>query len=199
MLRESVMRNEIELGSFIDEQNLANQFSVGRTPMREAIKRLSTEGILEIIPRKGILVKPVTTQYLKDILEARSYLEPYVAELAAKRIKQEEIDNLWAMYNEYEVYVEEGDQWKLSSIDRELHVAVARASKNQVLIDLIEKLSSNMQRIWMYMYNLNPYQEKYIAMPSQWKEIIHNISNNNASAAKESIYSHITYGQKNIL
>ena len=199
LLYEELVKNNIEPGTFLDEQELVKQFNLGRTPIREAVKQLAIEGLLEVLPRKGILVKPVTTEYLRDILETRSYLEPHVAGLAAQRISSEEIIRMWQLHAEFASMLKEENHWKLSCLDKKLHQAVANAARNKVMIEVLDRLSTNMQRIWMYTHQLDPHRKKRLSMPSQWETLINHISKGEVEEARAAMYLHITYGQQDVV
>lgn len=96
-LREEIITCALRPGADIGEQELAARLSMSKTPVREALARLTLEGLVEAFPRRGYRVTPVTVKDITDIFTVRKALECVAAELAAVRMTEEELDNLEAV------------------------------------------------------------------------------------------------------
>ncbi len=93
-IQEKIFRHELAAGQRISQHTLARELGVSRMPVRDALRRLETEGLVQSVPRSGTVVAPVTRQYLIELFELREAIEPFAAELAARRITQRELSKL---------------------------------------------------------------------------------------------------------
>ncbi len=136
-------RDEIRL----DERKLAQDFGISRTPVREAMAQLESEGFVRSVPRRGIYIVRKTKREVLEMITAWAALESMAARLITENATDEEIAGLRRMF----VTLERGQvQAKLdeySEANIEFHQAIIRLSHNQVLIDLAENLFTHMRMI----------------------------------------------------
>ncbi|MGO2938040.1 MAG: GntR family transcriptional regulator, partial [Glutamicibacter arilaitensis] len=78
-LRERINRGELAPGTLVIEPALAQEFEVSKTPVRESLRQLTSEGLLQVLPKKGYLVRAISMNDVYEVLELRSLLEPHVA------------------------------------------------------------------------------------------------------------------------
>ncbi len=93
-IKEGIVRGEIEEGVFLSEKQIMKRYQIGRTPFREACNRLHHEQLLEVVPRRGYLVPQMSLQEVRDLFEVRVLVEGAIAELAAVRATEREIEEL---------------------------------------------------------------------------------------------------------
>jgi len=93
-IKEGIVRGEIEEGVFLSEKEIMKRYQIGRTPFREACNRLHHEHLLEVVPRRGYLVPQMSLQEVRDLFEVRVLVEGAMAELAAVRATEREIEEL---------------------------------------------------------------------------------------------------------
>ena len=93
-LRQAILRGELKPGERLMEIQLANKLGVSRTPIREALRKLELEGLVNMVPRKGAEVADITEKSLRDVLEVRKALEELSVQLACEKITEEEIEEL---------------------------------------------------------------------------------------------------------
>src|SRR5256885_11550881 len=93
-IKEGIVRGEIEEGVFLSEKEIMKRYRIGRTPFREACNRLHHEQLLEVVPRRGYLVPQMSLQEVRDLFEVRVLVEGAIAELAAARATEREIEEL---------------------------------------------------------------------------------------------------------
>src|SRR5256714_14499447 len=96
-IREMIVSLELRPGAVIDERSLMQQLGIGRTPTREALRRLAQEGLVEVYPRRGMFVTPVEIQDLASLADVRSVLESSAARLAAERATDDDRDSIAAL------------------------------------------------------------------------------------------------------
>jgi GntR family transcriptional regulator, rspAB operon transcriptional repressor len=129
-IKHRIISNELEVGSRLRDEELAAQLSVSRTPVREALLRLSREGLVEIIPRSGTRVRTFTGQDIEDIFDLRIALEALAVRKAATRIERPEIERLRDMYERAEAALKKGDAKPALDFDTEMHCTILQASGN---------------------------------------------------------------------
>jgi DNA-binding GntR family transcriptional regulator len=140
-LKNEVLRCELGPGSQVLEGEIAQRYGVSRTPVREALKRLMQDGLVEVLPRGGCAVTPVTVRDLQEVFFLRVILEGEAAALATPRVSQElleELETLLAETLKMEVSsgADEARQAYLRA-NHTFHVSVAEASGNTRLAKMV--------------------------------------------------------------
>jgi DNA-binding GntR family transcriptional regulator len=93
-LQQRMLSGELVSGTRLRQEALADEFGVSRTPIREALRKLQASGLVELQPHRGALVRAPTAREIRDAYEVRAELEGLAAELAAERVRQEQLDLL---------------------------------------------------------------------------------------------------------
>ena len=142
-IRGLIVSLELPPGAVIDERELMQRLGLGRTPVREALRQLAQEQLVEVFPRRGMFVTSVDVRDLARISEVRTALEPQAARLAAERATDEERDQLADL----------GDQIKrgadLMGLDERIHRAIYAAAHNDLLEKTLGEYYVLALRIWM--------------------------------------------------
>jgi DNA-binding GntR family transcriptional regulator len=147
LIRERITTLELEPGSVINEQALAEGLDMGVAPVREALKLLAHENLVIITPRHGLYVADVNVPDLEQLSEMRLALEGLCARLAAQRATADEILILETLRQEQASTPAE-DRRRLFDIDHKFHQAIAQAAHNRYLADSLERLFGQSQRLW---------------------------------------------------
>ena len=147
LIRERITTLELEPGSVINEQALAEGLEMGLAPVREALKLLAHENLVIITPRHGLYVADVNVPDLEQLSEMRLTLEGLCARLAAQRATADEILILETLRQEQASTPAE-DRRRLFDIDHKFHQAIAQAAHNKYLADSLERLFGQSQRLW---------------------------------------------------
>jgi len=140
-------------GEYINELQLSTLLKIGRTPVHQALDRLMIEGMVEVIPRKGVIVKPVSLNEVLQIIEVRLINEPFGARLAAEKASDADLADLADVLDRAKQWVAARNVEKLMLLDREFHLLIARAAKNEVLIELLRSLHERSLRFWFISLN----------------------------------------------
>jgi DNA-binding GntR family transcriptional regulator len=151
-IKGKIITAEMPPGSVINEAQLMEEFALGRTPIREAIKQLQTENLVMVTPRKGMFVADIAMTDLLQIFEVRVELESFAARLAAERITEGEISELQKLAQTYQE-VDLSDREALLKLDGEFHATLANATHNKFLIKEIEHYYNLSLRIWYIALN----------------------------------------------
>lgn len=131
-LRRDIVEGRYGPGERIVEQRLATELDVSRTPVREAVRRLETEGLIVTIRNRGAHVRPLTEMDVADLYEARSRIEGFVAELAARRATHQDIESLTLAADRFDVVV---DDESLGRVEKPRALMQANSEFHQGLVD----------------------------------------------------------------
>jgi DNA-binding GntR family transcriptional regulator len=145
-IRRLIVTLELGPGSVINERELVEQLGIGRTPVREALRRLAQEGLVEVYPRRGMFVTDVDVRNLALISEVRAALEPEAARLAAERATDAERAELQELLDALDAGA--SDDQALMALDERIHRAVYRCARNDLLEATLEQYYVLALRIW---------------------------------------------------
>jgi DNA-binding GntR family transcriptional regulator len=147
-IRELIVSLELAPGAVIEERALIERLGIGRTPVREALRRLAQERLVEVYPRRGMFVTGVDVRELARLSEVRAVLEPEAARLAAERATDADRAELDALLGELDRAALEGGGDDLMSLDERIHRAVYRSAHNHLLEATLEQYYVLALRIW---------------------------------------------------
>jgi DNA-binding GntR family transcriptional regulator len=149
VLEEQLVTLRLAPGELVSEKDLMDTADIGRTPVREAIQRLSMEGLLQVLPRKGLMVTPLRRSDLTRIIEARRVLERLMVVKAAERAADEHrlalkflSNNLLAAADNLELFFQ---------LDQQLNELLESACDNPFLVSALSLMHSQCRRLW-YMH-----------------------------------------------
>jgi DNA-binding GntR family transcriptional regulator len=147
-LRDRIVTLRLAPGTVLREDELMRELDVGRTPLREAVKRLALENLVAVQPRRGTFVCAVEAADIVNINEVRAELEGYAAALAAQRLDDDHRAAAQALLREVEELGETGDQDWLMRFDERIHRFTWEATGNPYLIETLERYFTHSLRIW---------------------------------------------------
>jgi DNA-binding GntR family transcriptional regulator len=131
----------------LDERKLAQDFGISRTPVREAMAQLESEGFVRLVPRRGIYVVRKTKREVIEMITAWAALESMAARLITQTASAEEIAGLRRMFATFERGADAAKLDEYSEVNIEFHQTIIRLSRNKVLIDMAENLFAHMRMI----------------------------------------------------
>jgi DNA-binding GntR family transcriptional regulator len=146
-IRGLIVSLELAPGALIDERELIERLEIGRTPVREALRRLAHERLVEVYPRRGMFVTGVDVRELARLSEVRELLEPEAARLAAERATDTDREHLSLLLTELDAGLDGGGS-ELMDLDERIHRAVYRAAHNDLLEATLEQYYVLALRIW---------------------------------------------------
>lgn len=154
-LRELIVSLELPPGSPITEPALTARLGIGRTPVREALRRLALERLVEVYPRRGMFVTTVDVRDLARLCEVRAVLEPEAARLGAERATRLDLEEINGLLEELADPRRREDR-ALIELDERIHRAIYRCSHNQLLEETLEWYYTHALRIWMLALDRTP-------------------------------------------
>ena len=147
-LRDRIVTLHIAPGTALREDELMRELGIGRTPLREAVKRLALENLLTVQPRRGTFVTGVEATDIVNITEVRAELEAYAAEIAALRMSDEAVELAGSLLDEVRELRRPDDQDWLMHFDERIHRFIWEAAGNPYLLDTLERYFTHSLRIW---------------------------------------------------
>jgi len=183
-------------GEYLNEANISKALGLGRTPVHQALDRLMLEHMVEVIPRKGVIVKPVSLEEVMAIIDVRLVNEPYCAGLAAERADSGDIAQMSAILAQADEMRESRDIERRMLADRKFHSVMAHAAKNDVLADVLRKLHERSLRFWFISLSVSGHLS---AVDDEHRKILDAIESRDPEAARQRTREHIESFRSNII
>ncbi len=145
-MRALIQSGEMEPKARINEGELTERFGISRTPLREAIKILATEGLLDLLPNRGARVASISQSEIEEMIEVIAGLEATAGDLACRTIADPEVDAIQVDHDALVAAWKAGDEAGYFRHNRRIHEAIMAASRNAILAGLYQSLSGRIQR-----------------------------------------------------
>ncbi|OLF09209.1 hypothetical protein BLA60_21685 [Actinophytocola xinjiangensis] len=189
LLRDRLVTLEIPPGATIDERDLQDQLGLGRTPIREALRRLADARLVEVVPRRGMFASHVDLGDLRAISEVRTRLEGYAAGLAARRARPGELAEADALLADLaDLAAAPTGQRDLIRLDQRVHRLVHRATHNGFLAATLEEYYVHSLRLWFLVLDQLPHLEHAVG---EHVELLTSVRDRDASAAERIASRHV--------
>lgn len=134
-LTDEIASGSLSAGTALDEQDLADRFGASRTPVREALRQLAFNGLVELRPRRGVVVTRMTPERIMDMFETTAEFEAMCVRLATYRMTPLERSALIDLHGRSGEFVESGDFDAYDALNRNFHEALYGATHNSFLLD----------------------------------------------------------------
>ena len=151
-LEEQIVTLRLQPGEFLSEYALSANLSIGRTPIREALQRLAREGLVTVLPRKGILVSETDPRKQLLVLEVRRELERLLARLGALRASSDQRQHLREIAEGMDRAAKTNDDIAFMRLDRELNLLISAAAHNDYATRAMRALHGHSRRFWYLHY-----------------------------------------------
>ncbi len=189
-LRDRIVQGDLAPGARLNERVLCEQLGISRTPLREAIKMLATEGLVELLPNRGAIVTPLKAENIADTLAVMGQLESLAGELACANASDAQIAEIRALHFEMLAHHARGDLAGYFKFNQQIHLALIEASGNPVLINTYRQLNANVKRA-RYMANLS--RERWDAAVREHDEIMTALTSRDAERLKRLLADHLAH------
>jgi DNA-binding GntR family transcriptional regulator len=195
-LRDRIVTVKLPPGTVLREDELMAQLAIGRTPLRDAIKRLAFDGLVAVQPRRGTTITPVDTSDIMHITEVRADLEGLAAELAALRMTEEARDECHERLEQLRALDRGTDPEALMRMDTEIHRFTWHTAQNPYLVQSLERYFSLSLRIWYLVIDRVPGLAGSVHHQEQLLEAL---INRDAPAARRIMREHVLEFQREVL
>ena len=187
LLKGKIISGEMSAGMILNETELSQKLSIGKTPTREALIMLAHDGLVDAMPRVGYVVTRLTMQDMLDIFSLRILLEAEAIGIATQRMTEADLEKLTANnQQEASLALQQSDTHVRETghkLNREFHLIIAESTGNRRLAHLIQNLIDDLERALSF--------DPYIADPKQHNEIILHLKNRDKVGAQAAMRRHI--------
>jgi len=194
-IKKDIISCALGPGQQIAQQQLAERYGVGITPVREALQKLTREGLVLTIPRFGYLVTTITISDVAEIFELRAILESAAARLAAARASDEQVEQLAGLAGYTYVYKDRDSYSDFLTHNRAFHIALAKASGNKRLIEAISHLMDELTRMFHLGLDL---KDSAAEMRQEHQELVEVLRQRNPEEAEKIVLAQINRSRQRI-
>ncbi|MGB9813216.1 MAG: GntR family transcriptional regulator [Thermovenabulum sp.] len=187
-IRKKIFTGELKEGERLVEKDLAEKLKVSRTPVREALRKLETEGLVVHLPRKGVVVKGFSKEDVIEIYSIRKALEALAITFTVKNITQSEIEKLKKLNEKMKKAAEKDDTEKLFELLREFNKVLIESCRMPRLINLISTYREYLERFRAITMS---QKERKLSALKEHDEIIDAIINRDEKRAQELVQDHL--------
>jgi DNA-binding GntR family transcriptional regulator len=177
----------LEPGSVVSEAMLSERLGIGTTPIREALQRLAREYLVQILPRRGVVITAIDVRLQLQVLETRRELDRLIARSAARRANDAERQAIAAFAGQIARSASDGDMPGFLRIDGELNRHASRAARNEVAANAVAALHAVSRRFWYYHHDDSPLAEETLGRHAELAAAIASGDENRAAAASDSL------------
>ena len=195
-IKRRINRLEYRPGAYLNEAQISRELKIGRTPVHQAIDRLMLEGLVQVIPRKGVVVQLISLDEVLDILDMRLVNEPYCVSLAVERTTAQDIAAMRALLGSAPPLIRARDREKLMNLDRAFHHRISLAARNPVLADMLTMLHERSLRFWFISLGDDLQLRR---VDEEHRNILNAMARRDRSAAVEAMRAHIESSRKHIM
>ena len=192
-LRQRIFAHELTPGTWIDEQKLAEQYGISRTPLREALKVLASEGLVELKPRRGCYVTEISRQDLDDIFPLMAMLEGRCAAEAANRASPTDIAALRENHERLESAARDGRIDAFFEANQEFHKKIQELSGNRWLLSVIQDLRKVLKLSRLHSLSLEGRLQQSL---DEHRQIMAALAARNAAEAERLMHDHLQSGRE---
>jgi DNA-binding GntR family transcriptional regulator len=192
-LRQRIFAHELAPGDWIDEQRLADEYGISRTPLREALKVLASEGLVELKPRRGCYVTEISRQDLDDIFPLMAMLEGRCAGDAVRQAKPADIAELNDIHACLESAADERQIDAFFEVNQEFHKRIQELAGNRRMLSVIQDLRKALKLSRLHSLSLEGRLQQSLA---EHRAIMVAIKARDAASAEKLMHEHILCGRE---
>lgn len=184
-------------GCYLNEIGISDELGIGRTPVHHALHRLAQEEFVDVIPRKGVVVRPVSMDEVAQIIDVRLLNEPFCASLAARRVRQADLEFPKEVLLSSKREIQRGNGVEeLMRLDRQFHNWISEITGHIVLADIVNKLHDRAARFWFLSLREGDHPSRVV---DEHTEILHAIALRDEARAARAARDHIESFRNTIL
>jgi DNA-binding GntR family transcriptional regulator len=187
-LRALLVEGTIAPGAKLNERELAQVLNVSRTPLREAIKRLAAEGLVELVPNRGAKAVRLTADDVRHTFEVMAGLEAQSGELAAQRITSAELAEIQALHFEMLAAFTRRDLSTYYHCNHQIHSAINIAAKNPVLTQTYLQVNARLQAL---RFRTNQNESKWKKAMAEHEQLLKALTKGDAVATRDVLLKHL--------
>lgn len=188
IIRKKIVACELMPGAVVDQKALMHEIGVSRTPVREAVNALEIEGLLVVMPRRGVIVAPISLRDIVQIYTVRETVEPAIARLATPAVDKNQLTKFLRIFTS-----EKYDPGSITQNDFRMHLYLAERTENRYLIRLMDSVLSQNMRIVVLGARI---EDRLKASNTEHARIIERMMEGDADGAEQAMREHIASAKK---
>ena len=187
-IRELIIEGDLEPGAKVPERVLCERYSVSRTPLREALKTLASEGLLELLPHRGAWVARLTAEDVDQMFPIMGALEALSGELACQNLTEEQFAEIQALHYQMVLHYTRRQLKLYFQVNQEIHEKILSASANPLLLQMYQTLAGRIRRA---RYVANMSDERWTQAVKEHEEILNALSKRDGTALSDVLKRHL--------
>ncbi len=187
-IREQIVNGDLAPGIRVPEKNLCTFYGVSRTPLREALKVLATEGLLSLEPNRGAWVSRITPEDLDEVFPVMGALEALSGELACKHITDPEIGRIRVLHRQMLKHYDKRELSKYFEVNQKIHEAILEAARNDTLATQYRSLAARVRRA---RYVANMTQERWKQATDEHEQIMECLETRDGKRLSQVLKDHL--------
>lgn len=194
-IKNAVLDLRIEPGERIKIESLAQEFGVSRTPIREVLQRLSTEGMVRLIPRVGPVASGMNLKEMNDLYAVRKCLETLATKNAIEHVSKKHLMQMEGILKRTKVAIQEGDAKKIRILNRDFHGAIFQLCDNRHLMKHLEDVFNKLQR---YLNVLSREDTVRISATEHHDRIFRSLADRDRRSAEKHLNEHLGFVRESL-
>lgn len=195
-LRRIIITGQLALGALVSEASLCDLLNCGRSPLREALQHLSHQYLVEIPPRRGVLIPQLSILDFQQAAEAMLFLGNTYAELAAERINDQQLQQINDIVAQQERCNRSGQFYELAELDCRFHTLIAEVTGNRYFTDSARRLHTSLARFTYRAWKTTGNADQSVA---EHRRIVEALETRDPQLSKQRMSDHTTTGRQRVL
>ena len=188
LLRELIVAGDLAPGARLNERLLCERLSISRTPLREAMKTLAAEGLVQLLPNRGGIVATIDPQEIAELFRVMGALEALAGELACEHATEADVAEIAALHYQMRLHYARRERTEYFRYNQAIHEKIFEAARNSVLLDVYRKLSGRLRRA---RYAANLSNERWSSAMREHDEILDALSRRDARGLAALLDQHL--------
>lgn len=190
LLRDYVVEGALADGARIPERELCERFGISRTPLREALKVLAAEGLVELLPNRGARVRSLAPEEIGELFDLMAGLEALAGRLACERMSDREFREIEALHQEMYTFYLRGDRHGYFTRNQAIHAAIFAAAANGALSASALSLQARLRRV-RFAANLDPGGERWSEAVREHEQMLDALRRRAGRDLAEILFDHL--------
>jgi DNA-binding GntR family transcriptional regulator len=187
-LRDLIVQGELAPGDRLNERMLTERFGISRTPLREAIKMLASEGLVQLLPNRGAVVTSITRANALDMFQVMGVLESLAGQLACERASDRDIAEIEALHEQMRLHHKRSELNEYFRLNQHIHQRIVDCAGNSELADIYRRLSVRLRRA-RYMANFS--RERWDKAMEEHNQIFQALAERDSKRLKTLLGTHL--------
>jgi len=187
-IREMIRKGDLNKGDRIIEKDLCASFGISRTPLREALRCLTSEGLIRIVPHRGAYVAEPSMDEIREMFEVMKLLEGNCAAMAAEKISESDLVKLEKLHEKLEKHYKANQHEKYLDVNQKFHTMLQEMAGNKVLNDVVNGLR---QKIVLYRYRQLYQADRFEASIREHRAIMDALRRRDPAASESLMREHL--------